>query len=67
MSDAAPPRDDRPGTPAAVQDARETEQEGGIGPYLAVLLVAGVVGLGLLVYVAGYRDEILAILRQSPT
>ena len=48
-------------------DPDDPEEGGGIGPYLAVLLVAIVVGLGLAVYVAGYRDEILAILTQSPT
>jgi hypothetical protein len=44
-----------------------TDDQGGIWPYLAVLLVAGVIGVGLAVYVAGYRNEIMAILTQSPT
>jgi len=33
----------------------------------AVLLVAAVIGIGLAVYIAGYRNEIMAILTQSPT
>ena len=48
-------------------DPREDSDEGGIGPYLGVLLVALVIAVGLAVYVLGYRDEILAILTQSPT
>jgi hypothetical protein len=40
---------------------------GGVRPYLAVLLVAAVIGIGLAVYIAGYRNEIMAILTQSPT
>lgn len=43
------------------------DNQGGVWPYLAVLLVAAVIGLGLAVYVAGYRNEIMAILTQSPT
>jgi hypothetical protein len=43
------------------------EDEGGIGPYLAIVVVAVVIGLGLAVYVVGYRDEIMAMLTQSPT
>ena len=42
-------------------------QGDGVGPYLAVLLAALVIGAGLAVYVLGYRDEIMAILTQSPT
>jgi hypothetical protein len=41
--------------------------DGGLRPYLGVLLVALVIAVGLAVYVLGYRDEILAILTQSPT
>lgn len=44
-----------------------SSDQGGIWPYLAVLLVAAIIGLGLAVYVAGYRTEIMAILTQSPT
>ena len=44
-----------------------TNDSGGVWPYLAVLLVAAVIGIGLAVYVAGYRTEIMAILTQSPT
>jgi hypothetical protein len=44
-----------------------TDDQGGIRPYLAVLLVAAVIGIGLAVYIAGYRNEIMAILTQSPT
>lgn len=43
------------------------DEVGGIGPYLAILIVAVVIGVGLGIYVLGYRDEILAILTQSPT
>lgn len=43
------------------------DEVGGIGPYLAVLLVALVIGAGLAVYVLGYRAEITAILTQLPT
>ena len=50
--------------PTGPHDPRE---EGGIGPYVGVLLVALVIALGLAVYVLTYRDEILAILTQSPT
>lgn len=45
----------------------DRDHEGGIGPYVAVVVVALIIGVGLLLYVAGYRDEILAILTQSPT
>ena len=45
----------------------DRHDEGGIGPYVAVVAVALAIGLGLALYVAGYRDEILAILTQSPT
>jgi FlaG/FlaF family flagellin (archaellin) len=48
-------------------DLHVPEEDGGVGPYVAVLLVACVVILVLAVYVAGYRDEIIAILTQSPT
>jgi hypothetical protein len=41
--------------------------EGGIKPYLAVVLVAVVIVAALAIYVAGSRDEIMAILTQSPT
>jgi hypothetical protein len=38
-----------------------------LAPY-AIILVAGlVIAVGVLAYVALYRDEILAILTQSPT
>ena len=47
--------------------ATRDDDTGGIGPYLTIMLVALVIGLGLAIYVAGYRDEILAILTQSPT
>ena len=44
-----------------------TDDPGGIRPYLSVLVVAALLGIALLVYVAGYRAEIMAILNQSPT
>jgi hypothetical protein len=44
-----------------------TNDQDGVWPYLAVLLVAAVIGLSLALYVVGYRDEIMAILTQSPT
>jgi hypothetical protein len=43
------------------------DDRGGIGPYVAILLTALVLGGGLALYIAGYRDEIVAILTQSPT
>lgn len=48
-------------------DPHDPDEAGGIRPYLAVLLVALAIGVGLGVYVFGYRQEILAILTQSPT
>jgi hypothetical protein len=48
-------------------DRGNPDESGGLGPYVAILLVALAVGVGLAVYVAGYRDEIIAILTQSPT
>ena len=48
-------------------DPTHQDDAGGIGPYLAVLVVALAIGVGLAVYVFGYRDEIMAILTQSPT
>ena len=48
-------------------DSLDPDEAGGIRPYLAVLLVALTIGVGLGVYVLGYRHEILAILTQSPT
>jgi hypothetical protein len=44
-----------------------SDEDGGIGTYLVVLLVAAIIWIGLGLYVAGYRDEIIAILTQSPT
>jgi len=41
--------------------------DGGTWPYVAVIVVALVVGAGLALYVAGYRAEIMSILTQSPT
>jgi hypothetical protein len=43
------------------------DDPGGIRPYIGVVLVALVIGVALAFYVAGYRDEIMAILNQSPT
>ena len=57
-------------TPAAASEptgADDAEAPGATGPYLAILLVALAIGAGLALYVAGYRDEIVAILTQSPT
>ncbi len=47
--------------------SRGWAEPGGPGPYLAVVLVALALGVGLAVYLIGYRDEILAILTQLPT
>lgn len=44
-----------------------SDESGGIGPYLMVVVVAVVLALALGLYVFGYRDEIRAILTQSPT
>ena len=52
---------------SAQADVSDTDDPGGIGPYLAILAVALVIGVGLAVYVLGYRDQIMAILTQSPT
>lgn len=52
---------------SAPADPHDPGEDGGSGPYLGVLLVALAIGVGLAVYVFGYRDEILAILTQSPT
>ena len=43
------------------------DDPGGIRPYVSVLLAAAVIGIALVIYIAGYRDEIMAILNQSPT
>ena len=48
-------------------DLDEGQEDGGVRTYVAILIAALLVGLGLAVYVAGYRDEILAIIFQSPT
>jgi hypothetical protein len=45
----------------------DREEDSGVAPYLAVIAVALVIGAGLAIYVFGYRDEIVAILTQSPT
>jgi len=45
----------------------DSSADGGIGPYVAVIVVALVLGVGLAIYVAGYRTEIMAILTQTPT
>ena len=42
-------------------------EDAGIGPYVALVVVALVIGVGLAIYVYGYRAEITAILTQSPT
>jgi len=51
---------------AQIDPAASTE-DGSSGPYLAILVVALLIGVGLAVYVLGYRDQIIAILTQSPT
>ena len=48
--------------PEPVSTARDV-----LTPYVVVLLVGLVIAVGVLAYVALYRDEILAILTQSPT
>ena len=55
------PEQDR--TPIRATD----DERGGIGPYMMVVLVAVIVAAALAVYVAAYRQEIVAILTQSPT
>jgi hypothetical protein len=47
--------------------APHDDDEGGIKPYLTIVLVAVVLAVALGLYVAGYRDEILPSLTQSPT
>ncbi len=51
----------------ALPERLDSDEDGGVGPYVGVLLVALCVGIGLALYVVGYRSEILAILTQSPT
>lgn len=48
-------------------DPHEPAEDGDIGPYLGVVVVALVIALGLTVYVLSYRDQIVAILTKSPT
>jgi hypothetical protein len=52
---------------SSTPNGSNSRNDGGIAPYLAVILVALVLGAGLALYVAGYRAEIMAILTQSPT
>jgi hypothetical protein len=59
--------DQNPDAPSVRPVPNDAEEPGGTGPYLAILLVALAIGAGLALYVAGYRDEIVAILTQSPT
>jgi hypothetical protein len=48
------------------RDVREGEDGSTLAPYLIVLAVGIVIGAVVLAYVALHRDEILAILTQSP-
>lgn len=48
-------------------DQAADDERGGIGPYVMTVLVAVVVVAALAVYVSAYRQEIVAILTQSPT
>ena len=51
-----------------MSDPVNTEgRESALAPYLVVLAVGVVIGIAVLAYVALHRDEILAILTQSPT
>lgn len=51
-----------------MSDPRHDEDDaGGARSYVMVVLIGLVIGAGLLLFVAGYRDEIVAILSQSPT
>lgn len=45
----------------------DTDEDGGIGPYVFVVLVALVLILMLGVYVVSYLDELRAIMVQHPT
>jgi hypothetical protein len=56
-----------PDAPSVLPVPDDSEEPSGAGPYVAILLVALAIGAGLALYVAGYRDEIVAILTQSPT
>lgn len=52
---------------SAGEAPRGHEEHGGLGPYLAIVAAATVVGVAVAMYVLGYREEILAILTQLPT
>jgi len=52
--------------PGSTRESDATS-DGWLSPYLVVLAVALVIGIALLAYVAIYRDEIIAIVTQSPT
>ncbi|HZO25460.1 MAG TPA: hypothetical protein VFH48_05630 [Chloroflexota bacterium] len=52
---------------SAHDPTQEQDEHSGPSPYLAVIAVALVIGVGIAVYVFGYRDEILSILTQLPT
>ncbi|MGE3268739.1 MAG: hypothetical protein AB7P40_08340 [Chloroflexota bacterium] len=51
----------------APQQRHGAEDESSLRPYLAILAVAVVTGLGLLLFLAGHRQEIMAMLTQLPT
>jgi hypothetical protein len=53
--------------PEQAPEPAADDERGGIGPYLMVVVVAVIVAAALAVYVAAYRQEIVAILTQSPT
>lgn len=50
-----------------MNDVSDDEEPGGVKPYLATIAAALAIGVGLAIYVSGYRNEIVAILTQSPT
>ena len=48
-------------------DTPARTDDGGLRVYALILAVAVVLGVGVLLYVAAYRQEIVAIVTQSPT
>jgi hypothetical protein len=64
MRNPDPTRQDHEPDPASGNLGRRREA---LAPYFIILVVGLVIALGVLAYAALYRDEILAILTQSPT
>ncbi len=48
------------------EPGKADDREGALAPYLTVLAVGVMIGVAVLGYVLLHRDEIIAILTQSP-